>query len=204
VDCLKSARHCRISSWKQRWSCLNWIFTTQPSWCASASRIDFARHSGHYPVVARRTLNVAKWCKLTAMAVCAGVVCNGPIFPQLIAQIAALDHDHGVRLSVTNDEVHLLLTHHHDEPTPEERDSGASLPTVEEGPHVIIIPAGTTMVKQTTSIGISLQQMISAILAEVSVRSSDIFVPQPAIVHSRPPPGAMSTLSAHRSTLLLI
>jgi hypothetical protein len=152
----------------------------------------------------KHTTEIAKWCKLIAVAACAGVVCNRPIFPQLIAQIAALDHDHGVRLSVSGDEVRVLLMHHHDDPTPDEQNSGASLPTAEERPHVIIIPAGTTMVKQTTSIGISPKQMISAILVEVSARSSDIFVPRPAIVHSRPPPGAMSTLSAHRSTLLLI
>lgn len=152
----------------------------------------------------KHTTEIAKWCKLIAIAVCAGVVCNGPIFPQLIAQIAAFDHDHGVRLSINGDEVHLLLMHHHDEPTPDERNSGSSLPTAEEGPHVIIIPADSTMVKQTASVGSKPQRTISPILAEVSARGSDIFVPQPAVVHSRPPPGAMSMLTAHRSTLLLI
>jgi hypothetical protein len=154
--------------------------------------------------VVKHTTEIAKWCKLIAIAVCAGVACNGPIFPQLIAQIAALGHDHGVRLSVSGGEVHLLLMHHQDEPTPDEQGSGASLATAEEGPHVIIIPADSTLVKQTTSVGSESQRTISAMLAEVSARDSDIFVPQPAIVHSRPPPGTMSMLSAHRSTLLLI
>jgi hypothetical protein len=166
--------------------------------------IDFCSASGHSRAVMKHTTETAKWWKLIAIAVCAGVVCNGPIFPQLIAQIAALEHDHGVKLSVSGDEVHVLLMHHHDDPTPDERNSGASSPTAEEGPHVIIIPADSTMMSQTASIGSEPQRTISPILAEVSARGSDIFVPRPAIVHSRPPPGAMSTLSAHRSTMLLI
>jgi hypothetical protein len=152
----------------------------------------------------KHTTETAKWWKLIAIAVCAGVVCNGPIFPQLIAQIAALEHDHGVRLSVSGDEVHVLLMHHHDDATPDEQNSGASSPTAEEGPHLIIIPADSTMVSQTTSIGSELQRTISPIPAEVSARRSDIFVPRPTIVHSRPPPDEMSILPLHRSPLLLI
>jgi hypothetical protein len=154
--------------------------------------------------VVKRTTEIAKQYKLIAIAVCAGVVCNGPIFPQLIAQIAALDHDHGVSLSVSGGQAHLLLMHHHEEPTSDERDSGASLPTVEEGPHVIIIPAGFTVLKQAMSIGFGPQWTISAIVAEVFARDSDIFVACMPLAYSRPPPYEMSLLPRHRSTLLLI
>jgi hypothetical protein len=154
--------------------------------------------------VVKHTTEIAKWCKLIAIAACAGVVCNGPIFPQLIAQIAALDHDHAVRLSASEGEVRLILRHGSEKPGPDIRDSGASLTTAQEPPHVIIIPAGSTMVKQTASVGSDSYRTIAAMFDEVCVRGFDSFVTQPVPLHSRPPPDEMSISRFVRNTQLLI
>jgi hypothetical protein len=142
--------------------------------------------------------------KLIAVAVCAGAVCNGPIFSQLLAQIVALDQDHVVRVSASGEELRLVLAHDPDELTPNGRDSGASLATAQEQPHVIVIPAGSTIAKQTASVDSQAPRTISAVCDKICAREFDIFVPQLAMMHSRPPPGEMSILRSHRSTLLLI
>src|SRR6266496_4240940 len=54
----------------------------------------------------------AMWCKfIAALVICAAIACSEQILPQLVAQIASLDHDHGISLRVTDDGVDLVLTH---------------------------------------------------------------------------------------------
>jgi sulfite reductase beta subunit-like hemoprotein len=68
----------------------------------------------HYRAVVKRTTEIAKWCKLiAALGVCASIACSEQIVPQLIAQLASLDHDHGISLHASGDGVYLILTHDH-------------------------------------------------------------------------------------------
>src|SRR5215216_2287801 len=54
----------------------------------------------------------AMWCKfIAALVICTAIACSEQILPQLVAQIASLDHDHGISLRITNNGLDLVLTH---------------------------------------------------------------------------------------------
>ncbi len=174
------------------------------SWSAIASRIDFARAGGHCRGVVKRTIGIAKWRKLiAALAVCAATPCSEQVLPQLLAQIASLDRDHGVSLHATRNGVDLVLTHDSDGlPAPTENQFLMQSPS--QPAHVVHIVTGPTTTKQSPS------PMVSNVRNSVPYFSTAIatewrtFAPPLLFAYSRPPPGEISISPLHRSTLLLI
>jgi hypothetical protein len=144
------------------------------------------------------------WCKLIApLVICAPVAFNEQILPQLVAQIASLDHDHGVSLHVTNKGVDLVLTH-----------DAQAVPTSEEAKclalsssqpaHVLHFANGHATTKQSGARTLTPERQIAVYFSIVITTEWRTFVPQMPLAYSRPPPDEMSILPAHRSTLLLI
>jgi hypothetical protein len=143
-------------------------------------------------------------CKfIAALVICAAIACSGQILPQLVAQIASLDHDHGISLRVTNNGVDLVLTHDaHATPT---RDEGQYLALSAAQPaHIIHFISGPATAKQSLSGTFSNERQIVAYFPTVITTEWRTFVAQMPLAYSRPPPDEMSILPAHRSTLLLI
>ena len=129
------------------------------------------------------------------------MACSEQILPQLIAQIASLDHDHGIFLHATSDGVDLILTHHADV-TPA-GDEGQSL-DVSQPAHVIHMISGPATAKQSASLVTSNAKQLIACFPTTIIAEWRTFVPRLPLAYSRPPPEATSILPFHRSTLLLI
>ena len=140
---------------------------------------------------------------IVALLVCAPIACGAPVLPKLVAQIASLDHDHGVSLCVTNKGVDLVLTHDaHAAPAYDEA------PCLElsaaEPAHIIHFAGGPATTKQSVARTLTRDRQVAVYFSTVIATGWRTFVPQIPLAYSRPPPGRMSILPAHRSTLLLI
>jgi hypothetical protein len=152
-------------------------------------------------VVKRRT-EIAKWCKLiAALGVCASIACSQAILPQLIAQLASLDH--GVSLHATSDGVHLILTHDgHASPAGNEEQSLA-LSTAQPA-HIIHLFSGPATAKQSVSRTFIHERQVAVYFLTVVATDWRKFVPPLPLVYSHPPPDELSIPLVRRSTLLLI
>jgi hypothetical protein len=152
--------------------------------------------------VVKRTTEIAKWCKLiAALGVCASIACSEQIVPQLIAQLASLDHDHGISLHASGDGVDLILTHDHHS-FPENDEAQALALSASEPAHVVHILTGSLTAKQSAALMVSNARDLVPYFSTAIVREWRTFVPQIPLAYSRPPPDKLSHL--HRSTLLLI
>jgi hypothetical protein len=152
--------------------------------------------------VVTRTTEIAKWCKLiAALGVCASMICSRQILPQLIAQLASLDHDHGVSLHAGEDGVDLVLTHDHHS-FPENDPQPLALSAL--AAHVVRITSELATTDQSVSLLVNNVRDHVPYLSTVIVTEWRIFVPQMPLAYSRPPPGELSISPVLRSTLLLI
>lgn len=144
-------------------------------------------------------------CQLlgAALMICGSVACSEQILPQLVAQIASLDHDHGVALSAGTNGIDLILTH--DRPSePQQNESHPVALPASHAAHVIHLPNDTTLAKQTASVSSGGECSMGACFCASTARHIDAFVPKLPLAYSRPPPERLSILSFDRSTLLLI
>jgi hypothetical protein len=140
---------------------------------------------------------------IAALVICAPIACSEQILPQLVAQIASLDRDHGISLRETNNGVDLVLTH--DGPVAPTHDEAQCLALSATQPaHIIHFVSGPPTAKQSVSCALSTERQVTGYFSTVTAMEWRIFVPQIPLAYSRPPPGRMSILPAHRSTLLLI
>jgi len=131
------------------------------------------------------------------------MACGAQILPQLIAQIASLDHDHGVSLHATSNGVDLVLTHDSDGlPAPPENQFLMQSPS--QPAHVVHIMTGPTTAKQSASPMVSNVRNLIPCFSAVVAAEWRTFVPPLPLAYSRPPPGEISISPLHRSTLLLI
>jgi hypothetical protein len=154
--------------------------------------------------VVKRPTEIAKWCKLiAALGVCASIACSKQILPQLIAQLASLDHDHGVSLHARGDGVDLVLTHDHHS-FPENDEAQALALSASEPAHVVHIMTGAPTAKQSASLMVSKARDLVPYFSTAIVRELRTFVPPLPLAYSRPPPDELSILPLHHSTLLLI
>jgi len=154
--------------------------------------------------VVKRTTEIAKWCKLiAALGVCASIACSNQILPQLIAQLASLDHDHGVSLHASSDGVDLVLTHDHHSFLENDEAQPLAL-SASEPAHLVHIMTGPATAKQSASLMVSNVRDLVPYFSTAIVREWRTFVPPLPLAYSRPPPDEMSILPAYRSTLLLI
>jgi hypothetical protein len=154
--------------------------------------------------VAKRTTEIAKWCKLiAAIGVCASIACSQQILPQLIAQLASLDHDHGVSLHASGDGVDLVLTHDHHSFRENDEMQAVAL-SVSEPAHVVHIMTGPATAKQSASLMVSNARDLVPYFSTAIITEWRTFVPPIPLAYSRPPPDELSVLPLHRSTLLLI
>ncbi len=154
--------------------------------------------------MAKCTTKIAKWYKLiAALAVCAAIPCSEQILPQLLAQIASLDRDHGVSLHASGDGVDLVLTHDHHS-FPENDEAPAVALSVSEPAHVVHLMTGSPTAKQSASLMVSNARDLVPYFSTAIVTEWRTFVPPLRIAYSRPPPDELSILPLHRSTLLLI
>ena len=137
--------------------------------------------------------------------VCLGIVCNGQILPQLVAQIVSLDLDHHVIVHVGSHGIDLVLTH--DPPSAvssaQQRTESSVASHSSEPAHVIHFPSGTILANQTAVPGTSTKHQMAAHVAAAQPTPVDVFVPKVTLVYSRPPPDRTSN-PFDRSTLLLI
>src|SRR6266542_2768552 len=140
---------------------------------------------------------------IVVLLVCTSMACGAQILPQLIAQVASLDHDHAVSLHARNDGVDLVLTH--DAHTLRAKNEGQSIAlSTSQRAHVIHIITGPATAKQSGSLGVINAQYVVAYFSSIITTKWRIFVPPPPLDYSRPPPGEVSILPLHRSPLLLI
>lgn len=145
-----------------------------------------------------------RWCKLiAALVICAPMACSEQILPELIAQIASLDHDHGISLHATSNGVDLILAHHtHVTPA---GDEGQCLDVSPSQPaHVIHMISGPATAKQSASLVVSNARQVAVYFPTAITAEWRTFVPRLPLAYSRPPPTGISILPFHRSTLLLI
>src|SRR6266480_7236128 len=140
---------------------------------------------------------------IVALLVCTSMACGAQILPQLIAQIASLDRDHGVSLHASGDGVDLILTHDHHS-LPKNGEAQALALSASEPAHVVHIMTGPATAKQSASLVVSNVRDLVSYFSTTIVREWRTFVPPLPLAYSRPPPDEMSILPAHRSTLLLI
>jgi hypothetical protein len=146
----------------------------------------------------------AMWCEfIAALVICAAIACSEQILPQLVAQIASLDHDHGISLRVTNNGVDLVLTHDVHAVQAHEEVQCLALSAARPA-HIIHFISGPATAKQSVSCTPHNERQIAVYFSTAIVREWRTFVPQIPLAYSRPPPDEMSILPAHRSTLLLI
>jgi hypothetical protein len=139
---------------------------------------------------------------IAALVICAPIACSEQILPQLVAQIASLDRDHGISLRVTNNGVDLVLTHDaHAVPHDEAQCLALS---AAQPAHIIHFISGPATARQSASCALPTERQAAGYFSSVITTEWRIFVPQIPLAYSRPPPDEMSILPAHRSTLLLI
>jgi len=152
----------------------------------------------------KRTTEIAKWCKLiAALGVCASIACSTQILPQLIAQFASLDHDHGVSLHASGDGVDLVLTHDH-RSFPENDEAQAVALSASEPAHLVHIMTGPATAKQSAAVMIGNARDLVPYFSTATVTEWRTFVPPLLLAYSRPPPDELSIPLGDRSTLLQI
>src|SRR5215211_1472607 len=137
----------------------------------------------------------AMWCKfIAALVICAAIACSEQILPQLVAQIASLDHDHGISLRVTDNGVDLVLTHDtHALPAHDEIQClglSAARPA-----HIIRFISGPATAKRSVSCTPHNERQVAVYFSTAIVREWRTFVP---------PPPHQTANPFDRSTLLLI
>ena len=154
--------------------------------------------------VLKRIIHGPTWCKIiAAVVVCCSITCSKQILPQLIAQLASLDHDHGVSLHASSDGVHLVLTHD-TQSFPENDEAHFSLALAMSQPaHVVHLITGPATAQSESLVGNN-HSDVTAYFSAAVVKEWRISVPPIPPAYLRPPPDEMSILPLHRSTLLLI
>src|SRR5215216_6271226 len=128
------------------------------------------------------------WCKVVAaLVVCGAMMCGEQILPQLIAQLASLEHDHGVSLHASGDGVDVVLTHdHHSFP---DNDEGQVLRlSASEPAHMVHIMTGPATAKESASVMVSTARDLVPYFSTASITEWRTFVPPLPLVYSRPPP----------------
>ncbi len=140
---------------------------------------------------------------IVALLVCAPIACGAQVLPQFIAQIASLDHDHGIFLHASGDGVDLVLTHNHHS-FPENDKAQALALSAQKPAHVVHIMTGPTTAKQSASLMVSNARDLVPYFSTANVTKWRTFVPPLPLVYSRPPPDELSIPLVRRSTLLLI
>jgi hypothetical protein len=170
----------------------------------SRLRVDSTIRIGQLRAVLKRMSQWPMWYNsIAALVICAPIACSEQILPQLVAQIASLDRDHGISLRVTNNGVDLVLTHDaHAAPAHDEAQCLAL--SAAQPAHTIHFISGPATAKQSVSCGLPTERQVVGYFSTVTATEWRIFVPQIPPAYSRPPPDKMSLLPAHRSTLLLI
>jgi hypothetical protein len=154
--------------------------------------------------VVKGTTEIPKWCKvIAALGVCASIACSNQILPQLIAQLASLDHDHGISLHASGDGVDLVLTHDRHS-FPENDEAQALALSVSEPVHVVHIMTGPATAKRSASLMVSKARDLVPYFSTAIVTDWRTFVPPLPVVYSRPPADELSIPLVRRSTLLLI
>ena len=144
------------------------------------------------------------WRKIIAALVCCGAIaCSEQVFPQLVAQLASLDHDHGISLRACDDGVDLILTHDH-HAFPQSDEFGSLALAASQPSHVFHFMAGLATAKQATPLIASNHSDVTIYFSTALITEWRTFVPPMALAYSRPPPDEISILPEHRSTQLLI
>jgi hypothetical protein len=168
------------------------------------SGIDFSNSIAQLPSVLERISQSLRWCKLiAAFVVCAVIPCSEPTLPQLLAQIASLDPDHGVSLHACSEGVDLVLSHH--DHSIRENDEALSLVLSPSEPaHVIHLMAGAPIAKQPPLLTVSDTQDLVPYFSTAISSAWRTFVPPLPLAYSRPPPDELSILPLNSRTLLLI
>ena len=93
------------------------------------------------------------WCKfIVAVVICAPIACSEQLLPQLVAQIASLDGDHGVSLHANDDCVDLILTHK-DHASPKNDEGPGLMLSASEAAHVVHIATGSTTAQTIAAAG---------------------------------------------------
>jgi hypothetical protein len=140
---------------------------------------------------------------LVGLLVCAAIPCSEQTLPQLLAQIASLDRDHGVSLHACGDGVDLVLTH--DDHSSPENDEGAALASSASEPaHVVHIMTGSTTTNQSLLLTVSNTRDEVLYISTTHTSVWRTFVAPLPLAYSRPPPDEISILPVESSTLLLI
>src|SRR6266567_9560606 len=140
---------------------------------------------------------------IAALVICAPIACSEQILPQLVAQIASLDRDHGISLRETNNGVDLVLTHDaHAMPAHDEAQCLALSAT--QPAHIIHFVSGPATAKQSVSCTLHNERQVAVYFSSVITTEWHTFVPQMPLAYSRPPPEELSIPLVDRSTLLLI
>jgi len=143
-------------------------------------------------------------CKLIAvLSICASISCSEQILPQLLAQIASLDRDHGVSLHGDGEGVNLVLSHD-DGSFGENQNPLGLLSPASERAHVIRIVVGSTSAKQSPLFMVNNTRDVVAYFPASIASVWWTFVPPLPLLYSRPPPDTASILPLDSSTLLLI
>jgi hypothetical protein len=144
------------------------------------------------------------WCKfIVVVVICAPIACSEQLLPQLVAQIASLDGDHGVSLHANDDCVDLILTHK-DHASPKNDEGPGLMLSVSEAAHVVHIATGSTTPKQSPLLVVSNTPDVVPFFSTTVVSAWRTFVPPPRIAYSRPPPDETSNCPLDSSVLLLI
>ncbi len=140
---------------------------------------------------------------IAALAICAPIACTEQLLPQLVAQIASLDGDHGVSLHANDDCVDLILTHK-DHASPKNDEGPGLMLSASEAAHVVHIATGSTTPKQSPLLVVSNTPDVVPFCSTTVVSVWRAFVPPPRIAYSRPPPDETSICPLDSSALLLI
>src|SRR4029453_7352831 len=140
------------------------------------------------------------WCKFIAgIMICALIACSEHILPQLAAQIATLDSDHGVSLHANGDGVDLILTHKHHSSAENDEGLGLMLSTSEPA-HVVHMVTGSTTAKESLCLLVSKTRDLVSYSSTTVVSVWRTFVPPLRLAYSRPPPDEKTKLTLSRHT----
>jgi hypothetical protein len=169
----------------------------------SRLRVDSTIRIAQLRAVLKRMSQRPMWYNfVAALVICAPIACSEQILPQLVAQIASLDRDHGISLRVTNNGVDLVLTHDaHAVPHDEAQCLALS---AAQPAHIIHFISGPATAKPSASLMVSNARDLVPYCSRATVTEWRTFVPPLLLAYSRPPPDELSIPLVDRSTLLLI
>jgi hypothetical protein len=140
---------------------------------------------------------------IAVISISASIGCSEQILPQLVAQVASLDRDHGVSLHTNGDGVDLVLTHAHYSFPENDKEPALAL-SASEPAHVVVIVTGSMTAKPSPLLMVSNTRDLVAYFSTTVALVWRTFVPPLPLAYSRPPPDGMSILPLDISTLLLI